>query len=122
MNPQQANLVHINTDYPFDKVLGVFNGSFSLGARYAEFSPRRVLQSIPHNFGDWGLVVGAYSLDNSTWYPFGMRTPDLSTTPPSFQTIECTARCNSQTVDIIANNFTNTSRTVYYALQIISRD
>lgn len=119
--PEPRNFL-LNTDYPADKILETFTGSFTAAARYGLFDPRRSTETIVHSVGDWALINGAYSFDNSTWYPFGVRVADVSSGSPVFQTVEVSAYCDASTVVIKATNWTNSAETIYYALQLIARD
>lgn len=117
-----ANSFLLNTDYEQDKVMGTFSGSFAISAQYSPFHPRRTETVIDHDFGDYGLIVGAYSTDNSTWYPFGVRVAAISSGLPTFQTVEVNAYCTTSQVVVQASNYTTSTPTVYYALQVLSRD
>ena len=112
----------LNSDYPFDKVLENYSGSFSASARYGLASPRRTTLAIDHTVGDWALIRGIYSTDNVTWLPFGVVNADTTGTQPTFQTVEVTAYCTTSQVVIVASNYLSSAQTIYYALQLISRD
>ena len=119
MNPDNFLL---NTDYPIDKVLDTFSGSFTALARYGAFSPRRTTSSEPHNVGDWGLILGSYSLDNLVWYPFGVTRANISGSEPTFQDLEVTGYCNTTDIAISASNNTASSATVYWAIVLLARE
>lgn len=122
MSPTQAQELFLSTDYPQDKVLETFTGNFSAGARYGSFSPRRTSELLLHSVGDWALVNGAYSLNGSTWYPLGVNIADTSGAIPTFQTVEVNAYCTVTNLVVQASNWTTSARTVYYAIQLLSRD
>lgn len=119
MNP---NNLYLTTDFPQDKQLEPVTGSFSVGARFAVFQPRRAEDAKNHNVGDWALPWGSYSLDNTTWYPLGVPSADTSVFPPAFQTVEVTAYCTDTQIVVQASNYTASSKTIYYALELMSRD
>lgn len=122
MNPTAAKELLLTTDYPLDKILETFSGSFTALARYAVFQPRATESTIPHSIGDWGLINGVYSLNGTVWYPFGTVVADTSGSMPTFQNIEVSAFCTSSNVVIRASNYTASAATIYYALQVLSRD
>lgn len=112
----------LNTDYPFDKVVRTYTGNFTALARFGSFQPRRTERVIPHDFGDWGLVVGAFSTDNTNWLPFGVTNAIIESGFPTFQTVETNAYCDTTNIVVQASNWLDTSQTVYYALQLIARE
>lgn len=119
MEPRKLS---VSTDYPQDKVLDSFSGSFSAGARIDEFTPRGTSSVISHNIGSWGLIIGSYSIDNSTWYPLGVTRAAIVSGRPTFQTQEVNAYCTDTDIGIVCTNYTSSSVTIYYAIQVISRD
>lgn len=122
MSPDSARRTVLNTDYPLDKVLETYEGSFIALARYGAFQPRRTDNPVPHSAGSFCLINGVYSIDNSTWYPFGVVEADTSGSLPSFQTVEVSAYCTDSHVVIQASNYLSSSSTIYYALQLIARE
>lgn len=111
-----------NSDYPIDKILGTFQGSFIAAPRHGLFQPQATEESLSHGFGDYGLIVGAFSLDGTTWFPFGVSPADVSSGSPSLQTVECSAYCTTSEVVLRASNFTAAPETITYAFQVLSRD
>lgn len=122
MNPLDARDLLLTTEYGVDKVMETISGSFSAGARIGAFTPRLTNEPRSQSAGTYGLVNGSYSFDNSTWYPFGVSVADTSGSLPTFQTIEVNAYCTDTQVIIQASNWTTSSATVYYALQVLSRE
>lgn len=122
MNPSDAAKTILNTDFLLDKVISTFTGTFSAPARFGNFNPRRTSNAITHNAGAWCLINGAYSFDNTTWYPFGVNVADTSGAQPTFQNVEVNGYCTDSQVVVQASNWTTGSRTIYYALQLITRD
>lgn len=112
----------INSDYPMDKILGWWSGSFSVAARNSIGDPKATEYSFAHNAGDYGLIVGSWSTDNSTWLPFGVTPADVSSGQPVFQNIECSAYCDTTNITVRVTNWTASTPTVYYALQLLSKD
>lgn len=111
-----------NSDFPPDKILETNSGSFTATARYGASDPRRTTETIPHSVGTFGLINGAYSRDNSTWFPFGVTAADVSTGTPVFQTVDVSAGCDEDNVHVIASNWLSSNQTIYYAYQILSKD
>lgn len=111
-----------NSDYVPDKILETNSGSFTAAQRHAEFQPNTTTETIPHSVGTFGLINGAYSYDNDTWFPFGVTKTDVSGSFPVFQTVELNAGCDSSNVYIIASNYLAIDQTIYYAYQILSKD
>lgn len=113
---------HLNTDYPFDKVILTLSGSFNAGPRYDAYSPRRTTLPIDHNLGSYGLITGVFSTDGTNWLPFGVVNADTSGALPTFQTVEVTAYCTDTQVVLMASNYLTSTQNVRYALQVLSRD
>lgn len=111
----------LTTDYPFDKVVRNHTGNFSAAASFGAFQPRRTEFTMPHDFGSWGLIVGAFSVNNVDWLPFGVTNADTSGAIPTFQTVEVNAYCTTTNIVVQASNWLGSSQTVYFALQLISR-
>lgn len=122
MNPSISRDLILSTDYGIDKVLGTFTGSFNAIQRYAQFSPRRTSYETAHSFNVACLINGVYSFDQVTWYPFGVNVADTSSTWPVFQTIEVNAYSDDTNLVVQASNWTATSREIYYACQLMSRE
>ena len=117
-----AEKFRLNSDYPMDKILDWFSGSFTAAARYGIGDAKATEYSFVHNAGDYGLIIGAWSTDNSTWLPFGVSPADTSSGQPVFQNIECSAYCTTTNVVVRVTNWTASTPTIYYALQLLSRD
>lgn len=122
MSPEEATKTILTTDYGIDKILYTFSGSFNSTSRYGSFRPRLSTYTINHDAGVWGLIVGAYSTDNNTWFPFGVNQAITSGPHPDFQTIEVNASCSDSSIIVYASNWTTTPSTIYFALQLIARD
>lgn len=111
-----------NSDFPPDKILETGTGSFTAIQRNGASDPRRTTETIPHSIGTFGLINGAYSKDNSTWFPFGVTEAVISGGLPTFQTVEVNAGCDADNVYIVASNWLSSNQTIYYAYQILSKD
>lgn len=112
----------LNTDYGIDKILGSYSGNFLALQRFAAFQPRLSAFPIEHDFGTWGLIVGAYSFDNIVWYPFGVNSAEIGSGNPVFQTVEVSAYCDNANIVVQASNYLTSNRTIYFALNVLSRD
>lgn len=121
MTAAQASQTLLNTDYTFDKILETYTGSFSAAARHGALQPRRTTSTISHGIGTYGLIIGSYTTDGTTWLPFGVINANTSGAF-SFQTVEVTAYCTTSDVVVVASNYLSSSKTVEYALQIVARD
>lgn len=112
----------LNSDYPMDKILGWWSGSFAVSAYYGLFDPKATEYSFAHGVGDYGLILGSWSTDNTNWLPFGVTPADMSSGIPSFQNIECSAYCTTTNIVVRVTNWTATTPTIYYALQLLARE
>ncbi len=122
MSPSDASKTLLNTDYPYDKIVATFSGSFTALARHGAFSPRRTEVEVPHNLGDYGLINGVYSTNGgTTWLQFGIVDADVSGSTPTFQTVEVTAYCTTSNIVLVGSNYLASNVTVQYALQVIAR-
>lgn len=117
-----ANGFSSNSDYPEDKILGWWSGSFTAAARYGAGDFRATESSFAHNVGDYGLILGSWSTDNTNWLPFGVTPADVSSGAPVFQNIECSAYCTTTDIVVRATNYTASTPTIYYALQLLARE
>jgi|ERR1044071_496698 hypothetical protein len=111
------------TRYPPDKIVAVYEGSFTATQSSTGFSPHRTHQTISHSFGTSLLLQTTYSLDGgTTWQDQNISIPDLSTpSMPNFQTIAVSAYSTSTQVIVVASNWTTMPKTVTYKVVAMSK-
>jgi hypothetical protein len=117
MTPANAKKMLFTLRYPPDKILDIFEGSFSATASGSPpFTAFRVNSSFNHNLGLQPLLQMTYSLDGgTTWQDQHSTIPDLSTpNEPVFQTVDVGCYATSTQIVIVASNWTNSTRTVTY--------
>lgn len=106
------------SQYPVDKIVNIYTGSFTANASATGYLAERTHESIAHSYGQQCLLDLVYSLDGgTTWNDADMQIPDISTpSAPIFQT--CVVAPYSTTTDfvIVASNFLTSSKTVQYIL------
>jgi hypothetical protein len=111
-----------NSDYPIEKVLATYSGSFTATAAPGAFSPFRTHQTITNSTGQTPLLVLIYSRDGGTsWQDGGVVIPTGGATP-SFQTVEVNAYATSSQFVIVASNWITSAQTIYYKLAALSRE
>lgn len=116
----QIKKLFFSSQYEMDKVLDVFQDSFSISASGSEFSPVYANHSFAHGLGGLALPLLIFSTDNVSWYPAGSSPIVTRSGFPTDQSTEATAYCTATDVVIMANNWTLTSKTIYYAVAMVS--
>lgn len=122
MNPRNARLTVLNSDFPLDKQLAVFTGSFVALARFSAFQPRRTELSMPHNVGGMALINGVYSFDGVNWLQFGVVNANITGSTPTFQTVEVNGYCTDTDLVLLGSSYLAANQTIYYAVQLLSRE
>lgn len=111
-----------NSDYPIEKVLATYEGSFTATAAGSIFTPHRTNQTITNNTGQTPFLVLIYSRDGgSSWQDGGVVVPTGGSTP-SFQTVEVNAYATSSNLVVVATNWITSSQTITYKLAALSRE
>lgn len=103
--------------YPPDKILGIFEGSFTATASSTPpFAARRTHSAFNHNQAGLVFLQMRYSLDGgTTWQDQHVIVPDLSVpTFPVFQTVEVGCYSTSGQIVMVASNWTGSAKTVTY--------
>ncbi len=102
--------------YPPDKIVGVYEGSFTANASSSSFSGERTHNAISHGFSQAVLPVTTYSLDGgTTWQDQNIVIPDLSSpSTPVFQTIEVSAYSTSTQIVVVASSYLGSASTVTF--------
>lgn len=107
-DPQQ---VYFASQYPIDKVLGTFEGSFTASAGG---SPTRTTESISTSIPESTLFQGIFSIDGgTTWRDFGKWLQ-------AGLNIDVFGRSTANTLAVIADNFSS-SVTVMYKVALIAK-
>lgn len=124
LTPANAKKMLFTLRYPPDKILEVYEGSFTANASGSAGSPERTHEPIDHPFGTFVLPNTTYSTDGgSTWQDENVVVPNLSVpTSPNFQTLEVSAYSTTTQVIVVASNYTTSNITVTYRVVALSRD
>jgi hypothetical protein len=109
----------LNTNYPLDKVLKLMSDSFTVDARYSASEARRTVKSTAHGLGDYCLIAGIYSYDNTEWFPLGVNKVIISGSP-IFDTVAVSAYSTDTDVVVVASNNMASSYTIYYKLELMA--
>lgn len=108
--------------YPPDKIVGVYEGSFTATASSVDLSGERTHETINHSFGQICLLDLTWSEDGgTTWQQAGESVPTLGT-PPRFQNRVVSCYSTTSTFVIAVSNYTTTSKTIQYKLIAIWED
>lgn len=111
MNPQQAKKMHLTTDFPLDKVVGLYSGSFSVPNNSMAH-----IVTIPHGLPFRPLPGGNWSniSDFSIQYEYGTGTFPA---PPGrlFSQIS-NVFADSDNIYISTDNVSGSTKTVYYRI------
>jgi hypothetical protein len=109
--------------YPPDKVIDVYEGSFTAAASSSSSQGERTHHTIDHSFGTAPLLNMTYSLDGgTTWQDQNVAIPDLSGATPVFQTLEASAYSTSTQVVVVASSYHSTPKTVTYRVLALARE
>lgn len=104
MITNQAAIQLAIPEYPTDKVLGVFTGTFSVGAPTALQGSNYTENAQNHGFGDTCLPQLIYSTGGA-YNDQDMTVPRLTGAFPVFQTLDVTAYTTSTQVVVAATNW-----------------
>lgn len=116
MTPANAKNMRFTLRYPPDKILDIFEGSFTATQSSFAGVSHRTNSAFSHNLGGLVFLQMTYSLDGgTTWQDQHVVVPDLSVpTVPVFQTIEVGCYSTTTQIVIAAANYTTSAETVTY--------
>lgn len=125
VTPSDAKNMLFTLRYPPDKILDIFEDSFTATASSSAGSQAfRTEDAFDHNLGDTVFLQMIYSLDGgTTWQDQHVVVPDLSVPAmPVFQT--CEVGCYSTTTQIViaASNWTGSNKTITYRVAAFSKE
>lgn len=104
-----------------DKIIGVHEGSISVGAPTSLQGFLSSSDVFFHEFGDSAYFQGIFSSDGgTTWNDFGAQTPFVGAFPlPAFQTLDCNAKVTTTQLIVKATSWydSGNSRSSSYTLQ-----
>jgi hypothetical protein len=123
MTPAQAKNMLFTTRYPTDKIVEVYEGSFTAGASASTILSQRTHETIPHTFGVTCFLELIYSLDGgTTWQDMDQPIPNLAGPSPVFQTVTVSPYSTTTNFVIVAANQTTSPATVQYILTASWKD
>lgn len=123
MTPENAKRMLRTLRYPPDKIVAVYEDSFTAAASSSSTQGERTHHTINHSFGTLLLLNMSYSLDGgSSWQDQNTAIPDLSGATPNFQTLEASAYSTTSQVVVVASSYHNTDKTVTFRVVAMSRD
>lgn len=111
------------TAFPIDKVLDIYEDSFTATAAAGSFDPVVTRETINHNFGETVFLQGIHSRDGgSTWHEIPGSVPDTSGATPSFQTVEVGCYSTDSIIRVVASNWETSGQTVHYKIVAFSKE
>lgn len=122
--PADGKKMRFTLRYPVDKILGIFEGSFTAAASSTPPSlGRRTNEAFNHSLGTSVFLQMTYSLDNGTsWQDQHVTVPDLSSpSTPVIQTCEVGCYSTSTQIVIVASNYTGSSKNIQYKVVAFSK-
>lgn len=125
-----AQIDHISdiaftTEYTIDKITGYYEDSFAIAAATSSGGADVVAtasQAHTHGLGYRPYTDGAWSIDNTNWYPFGQALiTDIGdlVTPDTLDTLVAVATSSTTDVDVRAYSYDQSARTIYYRVWLI---
>lgn len=116
--------VIFSQQFPPDKIVEVFEGSFTANASSSLGIPERTHHTISHDFGQTVFLQMIYSRDGgATWQDQHVGVPDLTIpSAPVFQTVDVGCYSTSTQVVIVASNFTTSNKTIQYLVAAMWKD
>lgn len=120
--PAEAKSMRFTSRYPTDKILGIFEGSFTADASSFLGLPHRTNEAFDHLLGEQVFLQMTYSRDSgTTWQDQHVGVPDLTTpSTPRFQTVDVGCYCTSTQIVIAVANFLTSSATITYKVVAFS--
>ena len=117
MTPAQAKNMLFTLRYPPDKILKVYEGSFTAAQSASTILSQRTHEVISQDFGKQCLLELVYSLNGGlTWQDMDQPIPDTSSPTPVFQTITVAPFSSTTDFTIVAVNQTTSPATVDYIM------
>ncbi len=114
--PADAKNMLFTSRYPVDKILDIFEGSFTANASSLAFQGERSNDPFDHNLGEQVFLQLTYSRDGgTTWQDQHVAVPNLTVpTVPVIQTIDVGCYSTSSQIVVVASNYTTSSATITY--------
>lgn len=112
MTPEQAKKTRLNTDYPLDKVVWMYESSVTLAA----FDIVDV--TIPHGLGFIPLPKGMWTNQSNWATSYDFNSGPIITNPsiPAYFTFQVVVESNPTNVILRTRSYVNTTTTLYYRI------
>jgi len=112
------------TDYPPDKIVRVYTGSFSAAASSSPFFAERTHYAIDHSYGETVFLQMSYSRDGGvTWQDQHVNVPDLSSpSTPVFQTVEVGCYSTSTQIVMVASSYLGSVASIQFRVAAFWKD
>lgn len=126
-NPSALHL--LVPDYPLDQIIGVTSGTLSVAAP-SGFVNTTANANFAHGFGDSAYFQGIFTADGgTTWNDFGSMIPITVAGNPVFQTVGCSAICDTTNLTITLTSYvtnfvtgTGSAATITYKVFLLAKN
>lgn len=123
ITPANAKKMLFTLRHPPDKILGIFEGSFTATLSGSPGTAAfRTNHAFDHNLGDMVFLQMKYTRDGgTTWQDQHVTVPNLAVpATPVFQTVDVGCYSTTSQIVIVASNWTNANATIQYKVVAFS--